>query len=360
MEFDQLDALVRGTGIGIILLVGGQMARGLPSSRHAQIGFLFCLGIAAYIICSASWFLDLPGVIVGPIFTLCIFNPLIFWLFAQSVFDDHLSIGRTQRAVITTFAVVGIANLLVWLFPNAPFTKLLFIIHQIFSLALIFHILFDIARGHAGDLIELRRKIRTYAVFFIGAYITLVLVGEITLAGEQPSDLLNLLNVTMITLLALGIGSALIQIRTEFAVAEQRQTDAPTRSPTTAAHEEDSAEQNALIKEISALFDTHFAYRQEGLTVASLAKRLRVPEYRVRRAINQGMGYRNFNSFLNHHRLTDVEASLNDPQKARLPILTIAFDAGFGSLAPFNKAFKERTGMTPTVFREQNLAKRHD
>ena len=34
-----------------------------------------------------------------------------------------------------------------------------------------------------------------------------------------------------------------------------------------------------------------------------------------------------------------------------MPILTIALDAGFGSLGPFNRAFKDAEGMTPSAYR---------
>jgi len=37
-----------------------------------------------------------------------------------------------------------------------------------------------------------------------------------------------------------------------------------------------------------------------------------------------------------------------------VPILTIALDAGFGSLAPFNRAFRSHTGCTPTEYRAKS------
>lgn len=37
------------------------------------------------------------------------------------------------------------------------------------------------------------------------------------------------------------------------------------------------------------------------------------------------------------------------------PVLTLAMELGYGSLGPFNRAFKERTGLTPTEFRTQSL-----
>lgn len=98
------------------------------------------------------------------------------------------------------------------------------------------------------------------------------------------------------------------------------------------------------------------AYREENLTVASLAARLKVPEYRLRRHINQRLGHRNFNAYINGLRLAEAQAALANPSKRDLPVLTLALDAGFQSIGPFNRAFKAATGLTPTDFRRQRLA----
>jgi AraC-like DNA-binding protein len=37
-----------------------------------------------------------------------------------------------------------------------------------------------------------------------------------------------------------------------------------------------------------------------------------------------------------------------------VPNITIAMDAGFQSLGPFNRAFKALTGVTPTEYRRLN------
>ena len=96
-------------------------------------------------------------------------------------------------------------------------------------------------------------------------------------------------------------------------------------------------------------------YRQESLTIGSLSSRLGVPEYRLRRTINQGLGYRNFPAFLNRYRLEDAKAALADPAQSDVPVLTIAMDSGFQSLPPFNRAFKAETGLTPTEYRRLKL-----
>jgi AraC-like DNA-binding protein len=92
-------------------------------------------------------------------------------------------------------------------------------------------------------------------------------------------------------------------------------------------------------------------YRHDNLTIGTLATKLRIPEYRLRRLINQKLGYRNFNAFLNNHRIEEAKAALADPAQAEVPVITIAIDAGFQSLGPFNRAFKAMTGVTPSEYR---------
>ncbi len=114
----------------------------------------------------------------------------------------------------------------------------------------------------------------------------------------------------------------------------------------------------ATLAALDDLMEQQRCYREEGLTIAALAARLGMPEYRLRRVINQGLQYRNFSEFLNRYRLADVTSALADPAQDEVPILTIALDAGFGSIGPFNRAFKAHTGVTPTEFRRTRPRRR--
>jgi AraC-like DNA-binding protein len=113
----------------------------------------------------------------------------------------------------------------------------------------------------------------------------------------------------------------------------------------------------ALLRRLDRLMVEERVYRREGLTIGALAAKLGVQEYRLRQAINEGLGYRNFNAFLNSYRLGEAKAALADPGQEEVPILTIAMDAGFRSLGPFNRAFKADTGTTPTEFRRNVLSR---
>ncbi len=107
-----------------------------------------------------------------------------------------------------------------------------------------------------------------------------------------------------------------------------------------------------LVNALMRLMADERIYRQDNVTIGTLATRLKIPEYRLRRLINQRLGYRNFNVFLNNHRIEEAKAALADPTQAEVPVITIAMDAGFQSLGPFNRAFKATTGVTPTEYRK--------
>jgi AraC-like DNA-binding protein len=96
-------------------------------------------------------------------------------------------------------------------------------------------------------------------------------------------------------------------------------------------------------------------YRQSGLTIRSLAEKLKLPEHRLRRLINGKLAYRNFSAFLNDFRIAEARERLTDPKNARAPVLTMALDLGYASLGPFNRAFRANTGRTPTDYRRQNI-----
>jgi len=55
-----------------------------------------------------------------------------------------------------------------------------------------------------------------------------------------------------------------------------------------------------LLKRLGQLMTDERIFRQERLTIGALASRLAVPEERLRRAIHEGLGYRNFNALINH------------------------------------------------------------
>jgi AraC-like DNA-binding protein len=97
-------------------------------------------------------------------------------------------------------------------------------------------------------------------------------------------------------------------------------------------------------------------WRREGLTIGSLADELGLPEHRLRRLINQRLGHRNFAEFVNSYRIEAAKRRLADPAESLTTVAAIAFNLGYGSLGPFNRAFRSATGASPTEWRRQALA----
>jgi AraC-like DNA-binding protein len=110
-----------------------------------------------------------------------------------------------------------------------------------------------------------------------------------------------------------------------------------------------------LAAELRKLVEDEQVFRQEGLTIGALAERLSAHEYKVRELINDQLGFRNFNSFLNHYRIREAQKLLTSPDR-RLNVAEAAYEVGYRSLGPFNKAFKDATGLTPTEFRVARAA----
>lgn len=94
-------------------------------------------------------------------------------------------------------------------------------------------------------------------------------------------------------------------------------------------------------------------YRTERLTLKKLSEATDIPEYRLRKVINQVLGYRNFNDYINQLRIADAADRLvRDPQ---VPVLNVSLDVGYRTLSSFNRAFREIKNTTPTEYRQQQL-----
>ena len=94
-------------------------------------------------------------------------------------------------------------------------------------------------------------------------------------------------------------------------------------------------------------------YRTEHLTLKALASELELPEYKTRALINQELGYRNFNDFINQLRIE--EASQHLVEQPDCPVLNISLDVGYRTLSSFNRAFKDIKKMSPSEYRQLQL-----
>jgi AraC-like DNA-binding protein len=216
------------------------------------------------------------------------------------------------------------------------------------------HTLWVAYEGRTGDLSEERRAFRMPFVVGVGAYSLVLVAAETVLAGAIAPAPLRIVHVSTIVLLALASALRLIVLRGDELLVPRPPVGPSVPSPDE-GRQSDAGVDAAELARLNALMDGKQAWRHEGLTIGRLADQMGLPEYRLRRLINKGLGHRNFAAYLNSYRIEAARVALSDPTKRRLPVLTVALDLGFGSIGPFNRAFKEATGKTPTEFRRAHL-----
>ena len=109
----------------------------------------------------------------------------------------------------------------------------------------------------------------------------------------------------------------------------------------------------ATKKKLLDLLEVDKIYRQEQLTLQSLAKELSVTPHQLSWIINSVFKL-SLPSLVNSYRIKEVKSRLSDPAMNHSSILQAAFDAGFSTKAAFNRAFKKFTGMTPSQLKKAN------
>jgi AraC-like DNA-binding protein len=345
-----LDIALRGGGAVLLLLVAGLLLRDHGRAWAARLGALFALGAVAYAVCSTAGFQ--PQGSTGRVLLLAVStgNNLVFWLFARALFDDDF---RPKPWHAVAWAGFVATTLVCGLVLQPIHSRLAGAIDDglgIAALGFAAAAVIQTIASWRADLVERRRGLRVFVVGASAGYIALTaLAGLFGLRAAAP-QVVSLIEAAGLAAIAAGVAWFFLGVaggETLFATPKPAAAPAPV--------DLDLADRRVLAT-IQRAMSVDRAYRQDGLTIGALAVQHGLPEHRLRRLINQGLGHRNFNAFLNSHRIADARAGLSDPDQAGVPILTIALDAGFASLGPFNRAFRAETGMTPSAYRKAALA----
>lgn len=364
MGLTAIDLGFRGAASGVFLLIALVTLQRRVTNQNGLLGIAMCAGGMFYAIVTApffpkaSWWWTMP--IVSSLAAL-------FWLWARAAFDDDFVLRRWHGALWLAIVAWGFAVSLSW--PQWPALakgggKVLSLV--VLGLALAAAL--QTVKTWRVDLVMRRRRLRLAVLAINVVTIGLVAVAafaDIPVAapgasGSLPTAL-SLFVVSM--LVALGVLSPpAVTVNDATAAIASGEAGRPVAVADRAAAGKVAVDPRVvvdpiLLRRLDHLMTVERTYRQEGLAIGALAARLDVPERRLRQAINEGLGYRNFNAFLNRYRIEDAKLALSDVTQREVPVLTIAMDAGFQSIGPFNRAFKAETGVTPTEFRREALSR---
>ncbi len=355
-----LDLGLRGAAAGLFLMVMVViLAKARPLDAIKWLAVAMSATGAAYAIVTAPL---VPKAVTAWTMPIIAASPVVVWLWARSTFDDDFVVRRWHGALWLAVVGLGFLAFLAWtiwpMLAKAGGRSL-----SIVDLVLAVSAAVQTVRTWADDLVAGRRRLRLAVLVFSVLFIVFVAGSELTSISSARLGISGSL-ATALGLLALATLAAwslfyppearpvLVAIAAD---ASDNADGAARIEPSADGGREAIAP--LLLRRLDHLMTVERVYRQEGLTIGALAAKLGLTEYRLRQAINEGLGYRNFNAFLNRYRLDEARAALSDPAQREVPVLTIALDAGFQSIGPFNRAFKADTGLTPTEFRRDALAR---
>ncbi|NKB35416.1 MAG: helix-turn-helix domain-containing protein [Pseudomonadales bacterium] len=204
-------------------------------------------------------------------------------------------------------------------------------------------------KGWRADLVADRRILRWFIISVQGTLIfAVVFVENFLLVGGSGSNATEQA-VIVFAIAILTFGMLLAALRFDFVslsyvirkVAELAEVPAEEGSVT------------FDVPSFNKVFKDGHLYREAGLTISMLAKKLNMPEYRLRAFIHKQLGFRNFNAMLHQYRIEDASNALSDSENLNVPVLTIALSVGYQSITPFNNAFRQIKGVTPSEYRKK-------
>lgn len=357
------DAALRGMLVALLALLAFVLMRDRPRLPAARAAVAMKLGLAVQVVSSTPLFEEtVPRLWQAPLVAISVGNAVLFWIFVQALFDDDFTFKPLHAAA--WLAVAALAGLnCAWMAGSASVLAPMTMGLQR-GVPLLFALLAVVAAtAHwRGDLVEDRRRLRAFIVATGVAYTLAMLVARLASPQGRLTGMTATVDVVLLLFIVVAVavwllrlaGSELFPSALRTAPEPATRIDSPAQAP--AVPPAPDPAEDALAEALHRLMSAERAYRLEDLTVAGLAARLGAPEYRLRRLINQRLGHRNFNAFVNGFRLEEARAALADPARRALPVLSIALEAGFQSIGPFNRAFKAATGLTPTEYRREKLA----
>ncbi len=327
-----------------VLLIAGLAFTERRWSRSKVIFVLLAISISGLMIDALPADLGLPHQLDLFCKLLAIPNVGLIWWLAISVCDDRFQINALAW---TGMLLSSVGRIFWWLSDSGMITgvpELILGFSALFEGLLFIHILWVAVSSHKDDLIEPRREARIW----IAALIVITLGVMIGAQQVMSSAGYGLLRAGLVLPLSILTMFTLVQFRSHVLDFTER-TERP--QPQRAIEPKDQQAHQDLLE----FMVKQKPYLESDLSITTLSEQVSIPTHRLRRIINQGMGFRNFSSFLAHYRITDIQAILADPHQARTQILTIALDHGFSSISTFNRVFKAETSQTASAYREQAL-----
>nr|WP_219339727.1 helix-turn-helix domain-containing protein [Luteimonas salinisoli] len=353
-----MDVVLRVAAATLLLTVAIVLVRDAGRERIAWMFLPLALGLCGFLAGNtpdAALKLSGPAAMAASVLSGTAAVPL--WWFCLAVFDDDFRFGPLESGGGAAWVLVALLDRGL-LLPGQVGNGSTWVLVTM-GIAMVAHVGFRLWRDLDGDLVESRRRarMRLSAAF---ALLLLVDLGvDVVLGFDWKPHWFTLTQNAAILLLAVQLARRLL--RGDAGVLAFRGPAVPEPAAETAREppslDGGDASDGGLLARLTQLMEIERIHRDPQLTFAAFAARMGAPEAEVRRLVNHRLGARHFRSFLNAWRVADARQALADPSRAGEKMVAIAFDAGFASLASFNRAFKLAEGVSPSAYRAAALAR---
>jgi len=316
---------------------------------HPQITIAMAITGICHLIVTAYDEVALFGPVLGAMLEFLARTVMgTIWLFCLSLFKDNFKLKPLHAFVLGLYIVRSLLFQMEML-PDEMFKSASFILRASIYIYLIYVILSEFSE----DLLERRRTFRLWLTF---AFILVPLIMTVVrgINGGIYQDRISLVDSVFAFLISCSILFQLIRVRVQYLFSPtSMNVKEPALSDT--FNEENLLADDRYSLEVLEEKMREGLYREPGLTVARLAEVINIPEHRLRKLINQHLGHRNISQYLNNYRIEEAKERLADASQRQVSILMVAMELGYVSLRPFNRAFKNRTGHTPSNYRKGRL-----
>ncbi|WP_154222794.1 helix-turn-helix domain-containing protein [Marinicella rhabdoformis] len=286
-----------------------------------------------------------------------------FWLLSRALFRDSMVLySKIVWIVPVVIAVEAVEALMTQASSNGAMNEFSRVFNNLTSLVCIAAIVY-VWNETLNGFSKIRSKPeRRFRIAFLSVFSFIVAVAVLWVMGAKAETFASEWNNGLMTFCALTgmIGSRLAvayRLRTLLSQSSRSQL-IETHALAKSADELSSvSDANLIADKVIRAIESEALLTQPNLKVSNLADYIDEQEYKVTRCITNTLNYRNFNHMVNKYRIDRALNMLKNPENSHLNIATIAFDCGYNSLGPFNRAFKQYTDKTPSQYRLVNIDK---
>lgn len=353
-----LDTALRAAAVALLAALAGLMLRERVRQPLGRTTAALAAGLALQLLGAAPAFAArAPAWLERPLVAIAVGNAVLFWLFVRALADERFAPRRGDLAAWAVAAGASLAHCGLALRAGGAAAAASGLALRLLPLAFAALALRTMLRRRAA-VDDATRALGGLLVGGGAAYV----LGQQALRLATPDGRLAgpgaVADAAMLLALVAIVSWRLLRLdaSSPWTLAADPALAALRRAPRARPAADADAADARLALALERLMAEHQPWRDDGLDLAALAARLGAPEYRLRRVINHRLGHRSFTAYVNGLRLAEARAALADPARRAQPVLAIALAAGFGSIGPFNRAFKAATGRTPTEFRRDELA----